>query len=252
MSTVAELGEWSHLRSASRRMLLSRIEDEQTGEILLDELKVPVPESAVDAAKLVASIVGETASGDFPLVKGLELPEQDVVERLLNRTWRPSLSVIGAGGLPSIESAGNVLRPFTSLQIGVRLPPTCDAYRAAEALEHALTSDPPYGSKVTFQPQSVAQGFAAPPLEPWLAHALDAASLATFGQPSGTIAEGGTIPFMAMLQKRFPHAQILATGVLGPESNAHGPNEFLHIPTAVKLTAALGIVLHAQSLNLVH
>jgi acetylornithine deacetylase/succinyl-diaminopimelate desuccinylase-like protein len=102
---------------------------------------------------------------------------------------------------------------------------------------------------VTFEPQPVAQGFAAPPPEPWLADALDAASLATFGQPSGTISEGGTIPFMAMLQKRFPHAQILATGVLGPESNAHGPNEFLHIPTAVKLTAALGIVLHAQVLN---
>jgi acetylornithine deacetylase/succinyl-diaminopimelate desuccinylase-like protein len=206
-----------------------------------------VPEYAIEAAQVVASVVGETASGDFPLVKGLELPEEDVVERLLNRTWRPSLSVIGAGGLPSIESAGNVLRPFTSLQIGLRLPPTCDAYRAAKALENALTSDPPYGAGVTFEPQSVAQGFAAPPLEPWLADALDTASLATFGQPSGSISEGGTIPFMAMLQKRFPNAQILATGVLGPESNAHGPNEFLHIPTAVKLTAALGVVLHAQT-----
>lgn len=229
------------------RMLLSRVEDEQTGEILVEELKVPVPESAIAAAKVVASIVGESASGAFPLVEGMELPEHDVVQRLLRRTWEPSLAVIGAGGLPSIESAGNVLRPFTSLQLGFRLPPTCDAGKAALALERVLTSDPPYGSKVSFEIQNAAQGWASAPLDPWLAEAVDAASLACFGQPSGTVSEGGSIPFMAMLQQRFPRTQILATGVLGPESNAHGPNEFLHLPTAVRLTAALGIVLHAQA-----
>jgi acetylornithine deacetylase/succinyl-diaminopimelate desuccinylase-like protein len=229
------------------RMLLSRVEDEQTGEILLDELNVPVPASAIEAAKAVAEVAGEKAVGEFPILKGMELPGGDVVQRLINRTWRPSLSVIGAAGLPSLESAGNVLRPYTSLQLGFRLPPGCDSANAARALERVLTSDPPYGAKVTFEVQSVSDGWAAVPFEPWLTEALDEASRKCFGQPSANVSEGGSIPFMAMLAKRFPTTQILATGVLGPGSNAHGPNEFLDIPTAVKLTASIGLVLDAQS-----
>jgi acetylornithine deacetylase/succinyl-diaminopimelate desuccinylase-like protein len=228
-------------------MLLSRVEDEQTGEILLDELKVPIPASVVDAAKAVVDLIGEAAVGQFPLVNGMKLPGNDVLERLLDRTWRPSMSVLGAEGLPSLELAGNVLRPFTSLQLGFRLPPSCDSAEAASALQRALTSDPPYGAKVTFQINGASDGWAAHPFEPWLSEAVDQASRSCFGQPSAGVSEGGTIPFMAMLGKQFPKTQILATGVLGPGSNAHGPNEFLDLPTAVKLTASLGVVLDAQS-----
>jgi acetylornithine deacetylase/succinyl-diaminopimelate desuccinylase-like protein len=229
------------------RMLLSRVEDEQTGEILLDELKVPVPPSEVSAARAVADVLGEATVGEFPLVEGMRLSGDDAVELLLRRTWEPSMSVVGAEGLPSLQAAGNVLRPFTSLQLSFRLPPNCDSEKAALAVEHALTSDPPYGARVTFDAEGPADGWAATPLEPWLAEAVDAASLGCFGNPSGTVSEGGTIPFMAMLGKSFPRTQILATGVLGPGSNAHGPNEFLDIPTAVKLTASLGMVLDAQA-----
>jgi acetylornithine deacetylase/succinyl-diaminopimelate desuccinylase-like protein len=59
--------------------------------------------------------------------------------------------------------------------------------------------------------------------------------------------EGGTIPFMAMLGQKYPQAQFLITGVLGPHSNAHGPNEFLHLGYAKKLTACVADVLAAQA-----
>ena len=59
--------------------------------------------------------------------------------------------------------------------------------------------------------------------------------------------EGGTIPFMAMLGEQFPNAQFLITGVLGPKSNAHGPNEFLHIEYAKRLTVCVAEVLAAHA-----
>jgi acetylornithine deacetylase/succinyl-diaminopimelate desuccinylase-like protein len=229
------------------RALLSRIEDEQTGEILLDELKVPIPEAAGEEAEAVARVVGEEAVGIFPGVDGLELAGTSTEDRLVRRNWAPAMSVVGADGLPSLMSAGNVLRPFTSLQLGFRVPPTCDSHAAAAAIERALTADPPYGAEVTFELQSAADGWAAPPLSKWLSSSVDAASLACFGNPFGIVGEGGTIPFMAMLNDRYPDAQILATGVLGPGSNAHGPNEYLDVPTAVKLTAAVAVVLDAES-----
>jgi acetylornithine deacetylase/succinyl-diaminopimelate desuccinylase-like protein len=229
------------------RALLSRIEDEQTGEILLDELKVPIPPGATHEAESLSAMLGEEAVGVFPVVDGLELLGTSTADRVVRHTWKPAMSVTGAQGLPSLESAGNVLRPFTSLKLGFRLPPTCDSHAAAKAIERALVDDPPYGAEVTFELQSWADGWAAPALDKWLEAEVDAASTACFGNPSGIVGEGGTIPFMGMLGERFPDTQILATGVLGPGSNAHGPNEYLDIPMAVKLTAAIGLVLDAQS-----
>ncbi|MGO9342125.1 MAG: M20/M25/M40 family metallo-hydrolase [Acidimicrobiales bacterium] len=229
------------------RMLLSRVEDEKTGEVLLDALKVPVPSGAAEEAETVAAMVGEEAVGVFPVVDGLELVGSSTADRLVRRNWKPAMSVTGAEGLPSLVSAGNVLRPFTSLQLGFRLPPTCDSHAAAEAIERALVSDSPYGAEVTFELQSAADGWAAPALDKWLDAAVDEASIGCFGNPFGIVGEGGSIPFMGMLGERFPGTQILATGVLGPGSNAHGPNEFLDIAMAVKLTAAIGLVLDAQS-----
>jgi acetylornithine deacetylase/succinyl-diaminopimelate desuccinylase-like protein len=229
------------------RSLLSRIEDDKTGDILLDELKVAIPPGAATEAEALAEMLGEEAVGIFPAVDGLRLTGTGTADRLVRRNWEPAMSVVGAEGLPSIVSAGNVLRPFTSLKLGFRLPPTCDSQVAAQAVERVLTSDPPYGAEVTFELQSAADGWAAPNLEKWLEVSVNAASLGCFGKPFGIVGEGGTIPFMGMLGERFPDAQILATGVLGPGSNAHGPNEYLDVPTAVKLTAAIGLVLDAQS-----
>ena len=161
---------------------------------------------------------------------------------VLNRTWRAALAVTGADGLPPIAAAGNVQRPFTSLKLSLRLPPLIDGPDAAEDLKKMLEADPPYSAIVSFEADSAATGWHAPPGEPWLTIALDDASRDFYGRPAAYLGEGGTIPFMGMLGEKFPQAQFLITGVLGPGSNAHGPNEFLHVPTGVRLTACVASV----------
>jgi acetylornithine deacetylase/succinyl-diaminopimelate desuccinylase-like protein len=167
----------------------------------------------------------------------------DAAELVLNRTWRPQLAVVGAEGLPPSANAGNVLRPFTSATLSIRLPPTADAGRAAEAVKRALESEPPYGAAVSFEAEAANPGWNAPALAPWLEASVQRASQAAFGAPAALMGEGGSIPFMTMLGEKYPAAQFMITGVLGPHSNAHGPNEFLHIPTGEKVTQAVALVL---------
>lgn len=225
------------------RRLLSRIEHEETGEILLPALHVDIPEQRIEQAGQAAEVLGDTVYDKFPFHDGVQPVTDDLVELVLNRTWRPTLTITGAAGLPTLADAGNVLRPGTSVKISLRLPPTCDAEAAAESVERALESDPPYGAKVRFQPGDAAPGWNAPALSPWLAQAVQDASRAVYGRDVVYMGEGGTIPFMAMLGDRFPDAQFLITGVLGPHSNAHGPNEFLDIPMGKKVTACVAHVL---------
>ena len=146
-----------------------------------------------------------------------------------------------------MASAGNVLRPYTSLQLSVRLPPTVDPQVAVEALERTLTADPPYGAHVTFTGTNAGPGWAAPALAPWLDAALTEASTEVFGQGYRALGEGGSIPFMGMLGELFPDAQFVITGALGPGGNAHGPNEFLHVPTAIRITECLALLLRAHA-----
>jgi len=227
------------------RHLLERVEDGATGEVRLAPCRVTPPEHRRAEIAALAAELGEDAAGSFPTVPGLELAGASPAERLERLAWHPALEVTGAEGLPGRLEAGNVLRPLTALRLSLRLPPTCDASRAAEALGAALTADPPAGAAVTLEVEEVAEGFDAPPTAPWLAAALDAASRAAFGAPPGALGLGGTIPFLPALARRFPDAQLLATGVLGPGSGAHGPDEFLHVPTAVSLTAVLAALLAA-------
>jgi acetylornithine deacetylase/succinyl-diaminopimelate desuccinylase-like protein len=162
---------------------------------------------------------------------------------VLNRTWRPQLAVIGIAGLPEPANAGNVLLPFTTAKLSLRLPPTLDAEEAGMRLKELLEADPPYGASVEFRPQAASAGWNAPALAPWLAASLARASETTFGAPPAYMGEGGSIPFMAMLGERFPQAQFVVTGVLGPHSNAHGPNEFLDLPTGRRITGVIAQVL---------
>jgi acetylornithine deacetylase/succinyl-diaminopimelate desuccinylase-like protein len=157
------------------------------------------------------------------------------------------LSVVGADGLPAIADAGNVLRPRTSLKLSLRLPPTLEGNKATHEMKALLEADPPHGATVRFEPDQGATGWNAPPAAPWLDRALQASSTAFYGKSAAAMGEGGTIPFMAMLGSQFPDAQFLITGVLGPKSNAHGPNEFLHVPYAKKLTACVAHVLAAHA-----
>jgi acetylornithine deacetylase/succinyl-diaminopimelate desuccinylase-like protein len=165
------------------------------------------------------------------------------LQALLNRTWTPTLSVTGAEGFPALADAGNVLRPYTAFKLSLRLPPLVDAAQAVQEMKALLEDNAPYQARVTFESNGGATGWNAPSMVPWFEKALNAASQAHFGAPCGTIGQGGTIPLMNMLERGFPKAQMMVCGVLGPKSNAHGPNEFLHVPFAKKLTAAVARVI---------
>jgi acetylornithine deacetylase/succinyl-diaminopimelate desuccinylase-like protein len=224
------------------RQILSRLEDEVTGAIKPRELHVEIPAQRAEQAKITAKVLGDAVYSKFPMVAGLRPLAPDVAELVLNRTWRPSLSVTGAGGLPALDSAGNVLRPSTSVKLSIRLPPTLDGAKAGEFVKELLEKDPPYGAKVQFDLEKSTGGWNAPALSAWLERSVDEASRTYFGAPPAYNGEGGSIPFMGMLGEKFPRAQFLITGVLGPHSNAHGPNEFLHIPTGKKLSMCVAKV----------
>ena len=225
------------------RQLLDRIEDAQTGEILIREAYADIPDSRCEQAKIAAEVIGNKAYRRFPFMVGAKPVTEDLTELVLNRTWRPALSVIGADGLPSVEDAGNVLRPNTTVKLSLRLPPTADAELVSNKMKAILESDPPYGAKISFTPDWAASGWHAPELADWLEKSIDQASQDFFGLQAVHMGEGGSIPFMGMLGEKFPQAQFMITGVLGPKSNAHGPNEFLHIPTGKKLTCCVAKVL---------
>ena len=229
------------------RELLGRLDDQSTGEVLLDGLHVDIPLERMEQARHAAGVLGDTVFAKFPFVDGAGPGPRDPAEMVLDRTWRPALSVTGQGGMPDIAHAGNVLRPSTSLKLSMRLPPTLDAYQATQRIKDALEANPPYGARVRFEPETPGDGWDAPALAPWLAEAVETASLKRYGKPSVAMGEGGSIPFMGMLGAQYPEAQFLITGVLGPASNAHGPNEFLHVPYGIKLTCCVADVLDAHA-----
>jgi acetylornithine deacetylase/succinyl-diaminopimelate desuccinylase-like protein len=227
------------------RQLLDRIEDAATGRLLVPELHVTIPDHRIDEAAATAK---EFPIGHhFPFVSGATPALDDPAEQLLARTWRPTLSITGVDGIPPLASAGNVLRPHTALHLSIRLPPTCAHEEAMAAVIRTLEADPPYGARVQIHNAASAPGWNAPPFAPWLHDALQAASREHFGKSSQSFGEGGSIPFMGMLGDMFPSAQFVITGVLGPGSNAHGPNEYLHVPTARRLTACVADVLAAHA-----
>ncbi len=250
--TVRVLTEGVHSGDASgivpssfriARTLLSRVEDEKTGTILLDELFVQVPPDRLDQARASAKILGDEVYTKMPLAGGTQPMATDLTELILNRTWRPQLAVTAMDGYPLPENGGNVLLPYSTAKLSVRLPPTCDAVKATVALKAKLEADSPYGAQVEFDAEDGQTGWNAPKLAPWLEASLGRASETYFGRPVAFMGEGGSIPFMAMLGEKYPGTQFVVTGVLGPHSNAHGPNEFLHVPTAKKVTACIAQVL---------
>ena len=233
------------------RQVLDRLEDSATGRLLPASFHCEVPAERLNQARATAAILGDEVHKRFPWAhydcagsSVFTLPTTtDPVQALLNRTWTPTLSVTGAEGFPAIRDAGNVLRPYTAFKLSLRLPPLIDAAQAVQEMKQLLEDNAPYQAKITFEGAGSATGWNAPATTPWFESALHAASNAHFGSPCGYIGQGGTIPLMSMLSAGFPKAQMMVCGVLGPKSNAHGPNEFLHVPYAKKLTAAVAHVM---------
>jgi acetylornithine deacetylase/succinyl-diaminopimelate desuccinylase-like protein len=229
--------------------LLSRIENPATGELLLDELRVDIPADRRAQIAATARVLGATVAGKLPWAQHVRAVSDDPAELIANSTWRPTLAVTGADGLPPVSSAGNVLLPQIALKLSLRLPPTCDAAAATDAVRAALERDPPYRAVVSFEADPATGGWNAPTFAPWLEAAIEQASQSIYGREAMHAGCGGTIPFMGMLGRQFPRTQFFITGVLGPHSNAHGPNEFLDVEYAKKLTACVSLVLaeHARS-----
>ena len=233
------------------RQVLDRLEDSATGRMLPASFHCEVPADRLAQAKATAAILGEEVYKRFPWAhydcegsSTFTLPTTtDPLQALLYRTWTPTLSVTGAEGFPSLQNAGNVLRPYTAFKLSLRLPPLVDAASAVQEMKTLLEDNAPYQARVTFETGGGATGWNAPGTTPWFEAALNAASQAHFNAPVGYIGQGGTIPLMNMLSAGFPRAQMMVCGVLGPKSNAHGPNEFLHVPYAKKLTAAVAQVI---------
>jgi acetylornithine deacetylase/succinyl-diaminopimelate desuccinylase-like protein len=225
------------------RQLLSRIEDENTGDLLIEELYAPIPNDRRRQARATAELLGDEVFLKLPFVEGAGPLSNDPVELLLASTWQPTLVVTGADGLPAVCDAGNVLLPGVRARLSVRLPPTSDPAKVSRALQTVLEADPPYGARVRFAVDSAMGGWNAPAVALWLEQSVEAASQMFFGRPAMYMGVGGSIPFMGMLGERFPRTQFMITGVLGPQSNAHGPNEFLHLETARRVTACVSGVL---------
>ena len=231
--------------------LMARLENAVTGDVLLDELQVEIPKDRRAQISAAARVLGSAVAGKIPFAAGVQAVSNDPVELLINSTWRATVAITGADGLPAVGSAGNVLLPELSFKLSLRLAPTTDAALAERAVKQALERDPPYGAQVSFEDASGAGGWNAPAFAPWLEESITRASRQVYGKEAIHVGSGGTIPFMGMLGAQFPKTQFFITGVLGPQSNAHGPNEFLHVDYAKKLTACVSLVLadHAKTVG---
>ena len=250
--TVEVLTEGVHSGAASGivpssfrvlRTLLDRVEDSATGASKVKSLKPKIPAQRLKQIRRVAKVLKNTVYSKMPFAKGVQPISKDIGKLIVNNTWGPTLSVTGVEGIPALGNAGNVLRPKTTVKLSFRLPPTADARKVGAEVKKMLETKPPYGARVSFSVDSAMGGWNAAPVAPWLEQSMQRASKAQFGKDAVYMGTGGSIPFMGMLGKKFPKAQFLVTGLLGPHSNAHGPNEFLHIPTGKKLTACVSQVI---------
>lgn len=229
------------------RELLNRLENAATSEVTLSELCVDIPQQRKEQIKQTAHILRAETYQAIPFAGDTKPVTTDAYTLLLNQTWKPALSLIGIEGVPDVKSAGNVTLPYIKVKLSMRLPPSCEAEKAAQLLKNILETNPPHQANVRFDISDSGSGWNAPIESPWLTQAANQASEIYFGNKAAYMGEGGSIPFMGMLGKKFPQAQFLITGVLGPESNAHGPNEFLHLPMVKKLTCCISHIILAST-----
>jgi acetylornithine deacetylase/succinyl-diaminopimelate desuccinylase-like protein len=229
------------------RILLDRLEDARTGDISLKGVHTPIPQVRLEQAKEVTGVLGNEFKESYPLIQGVEPVSDDNCELILNRTWRATLSYIGADGIPGSEQAGNVLRPSSVFKLSMRIPPNSNAKETADEMKQLLEENPPYHAKVNFSIKGITNGWNAPEHPEWLEQAFSDASDSFFGKEPLFMGEGGSIPFMNLLSRKYPEAKFMVSGILGPNANAHGPNEFLHIPSVKKLTCCVAWVLAKHS-----
>lgn len=226
------------------RQVLSRIEDQETGKILLKTAQLEIPQHIFEAAKHTANILGDEIYTAFHLVEGARPADNDVVQLILNNTWRSTLCIIGAEGFPELKDASNALRPYTKVKLSLRIPPLVNSVKVGEELKAVLEKNPPYGARINFS-------FEFPPEDAWeatgvsgtwLSKAFDEASEIFCNEKAATVGAGGSIGTLPIISNVFPKSVFLLPGCAGPGSGSHGINEFLHIPFAKKMTCGLAYV----------
>jgi acetylornithine deacetylase/succinyl-diaminopimelate desuccinylase-like protein len=225
------------------RNLLDRIEDSKSGKII-DAFQVEIPKSRVEEATKVADLKGDHVLENVKLLPGVKGLTDNNAELILNNTWRASLAVVGASGLPDHKLAGNVLRPSTTVRISMRLPPSYDGEKAAPLLKDILTKDVPYNAKVTVELRKPGSGWNNKDLSEKLTNSLNVSSKKIWGKELLSFGEGGSIPFIKQLADAFPACELLVIGVLGPNSNAHSCNEALHIDYCKGITVTVAHTLN--------
>lgn len=222
------------------RQLLDRIDNAATG-MVVDDFQVEIPQWAKDEAQFMANLSGSEMHSKYDYCDGGACMDQDnLPEMYLNNTWRANMSITGAAGLPDTSIAGNVVRSSTAVKISLRLPPSATPASCEAKLIEILSANPPNNAKVTVKGGHSGQGWCMKPMDPWLTSVVKRAGSDFFeGKDTGSYGMGGSIPFLAELDKMYPDTTILALGLIGPKSNAHAVNECINLTFAKKLTKAL-------------
>lgn len=225
------------------RDVIDQFECSKTGKLPSDLYVNIPPDKYTQAYELISEMNGKI-DFEFPFVDGVKPVEDDGFKQYINRIWNPTLTAVGTDGIPHISNAGNVLRPYTTLALSLRLPPSLSKEEAVKTVREFFSKvQVPHNGKLTLTEGSSGQGFNCPAYDPKLKAVIDEAGELFFGTKVLYYGEGGSIPFINELAYMFPKSQFIVTGVLGPKSNAHGPNEFLHLPYMKKLILSLSKVL---------
>ena len=225
------------------RHLLNRLDDPKTG-LPMEELNTELPAYARPEAERMVALSGEAMCKKYKMEEGVKYCSQDnLVEMYLNNTWRANLSVTGAGGLPDYNRAGNVVRPQTTLRLSYRLPPNMDCHKAAAIVKQKLTTDVPHDCIVEIKGDHNGNGWCMKDPEPWFHDVINNASKNFYDREYGSYGMGGSIPFLSQLGGLYPNTFIVALGLLGPQSNAHAPNESVNLTYAKKLTMCMSHIL---------
>ena len=223
---------------------LQKISTPLQARINLPELKVNIPKARLQQIKEAAAILGENVAKDFPFAATTQALSDNNTDLITQQTWLNSYAIIGLDGIPSTDDAGNVHIPKLTAKISLRLAPTCDTNKAIESIKQKLELNPPYCAAIKFSPITINNGWHANIASDELSAIFDTASLNYFGEKCAYMGEGGSIPFINMLQEKFPSSEFVITGVLGPQSNAHGPNEFLHLAAVKKISCCIADIVY--------
>ena len=169
----------------------------------------------------------------------LVLKQYQMIISVINNTWKSTIVVTGMSGFPEAEIAGNVLRKSTSCRLSIRTPPTLSKEKAKKTIEKILTENIPYNAKVKVDFPALVDGWILKKLDSKINESFMKSSMFLFGSECYNLGSGITIPFVNMLNEKYKNCNMFVSGLLGPKSNAHSPNECLNIDYSIKLTVAL-------------